>query len=144
VSTADPGLMLGYLGHPKPQGPWFRTGDAATMAADGAITHLGRKDDLLNAGGFRVSPAEVEAAFHDLPLTACAAVQVEPTPGTTIIALFYESPCEIAASTLRECAEKTLARWKQPRHYQRLDALPRTGTGKLIRKALAASYRRPE
>lgn len=148
VSTADPGLMRHYLGHLPPEGLWFRTGDAAVMAPDGAITHLGRKDDLLNAGGFRVSPTEVEAAFHDLPLTACAAVQVEPTPGTTIIALFYEAPCEIEASTLRECAEKTLARWKQPRHYQRLDALPRTasttGTGKLIRKALAARYRRPE
>lgn len=144
VSTADPGLMRRYLNHPRPQGQWFRTGDAAVMAADGAITHLGRKDDLLNAGGFRTSPAEIEAAFHDLPLTACAAIQVEPTPGTTILALFYEAPCEIEASTLRECAEKTLARWKQPRHYQRLDALPRTGTGKVIRKALAARYRRPE
>ena len=149
VSTADPGLMRHYLGHPAPQGPWFRTGDAAIMAEDGAITHVGRKDDLLNAGGFRVSPGEVEAAFHDLPgLTACAATQVEPTPGTTIIALFYEAPCEIAALTLHERAEKALARWKQPRHYQRLDTLPRTasstGTGKLIRKALAAQYRRPE
>lgn len=144
VSTADPGLMRHYLGHPPPQGQWFRTGDVAVMAPDGAITHLGRKDDLLNAGGFRVSPAEIEAAFHDLPMTACAAAQVEPTPGTTILALFYEAPCEIDAATLRQCAEKTLARWKQPRHYQRLDTLPRTGTGKLIRKGLAARYRRPE
>lgn len=144
VSTADPGLMRHYLGHPPPQGAWFRTGDTAVMAEDGAITHLGRRDDLLNAGGFRVSPAEIEAAFHDLPLTACAAAQVEPAPGTTILALFYEAPCEIDAATLRQCAERTLARWKQPRHYQRLDALPRTGTGKLIRKGLAALYRRPE
>lgn len=144
VATADPGLMRHYLGHPPPQGQWFRTGDAAVMADDGAITHLGRKDDILNAGGFRVSPAEIEAAFHDLPLTGCAATQVEPAPGTTILALFYEAPCEIEVPTLQECAEKTLARWKQPRHYQRLDALPRTGTGKLIRKALAAHYRRPE
>jgi acyl-coenzyme A synthetase/AMP-(fatty) acid ligase len=144
VSTADPGLMRHYLNHSPPQGPWFRTGDAAVMAQDGAITHLGRKDDLLNAGGFRVSPAEIEAAFHDLPLTGCAATQVEPTPGTTIIALFYEASCAIDEDLLRQCAEKTLARWKQPRHYQRLDALPRTGTGKIIRKALKARYRRPE
>lgn len=145
VSTADPGLMRGYLGHPPPQGAWFCTGDAATMAPDGAITHLGRKDDLLNAGGFRVSPVEIEAAFHDLPgITACAATQVEPVPGTTILALFYEAPCAIDETLLHQCAEKALARWKQPRHYQRLDALPRTGTGKLIRKALAARYRRPE
>ena len=145
VSTADPGLMRRYLGHPGPQGAWFRTGDAAVMAPDGAITHLGRKDDLLNAGGFRVSPAEIEAAFHDLPgLSACAACQVEPSPGTTILALFYEAACAIDEALLRQCAEKALARWKQPRHYQRLDALPRTGTGKLIRKALAPRYRRPE
>jgi acyl-coenzyme A synthetase/AMP-(fatty) acid ligase len=145
VSIADPGLMRGYIGHPAPQGPWFRTGDAAIMAPDGAITHLGRKDDLLNAGGFRVSPAEIEAAFHDIPgLHACAATQVEPTPGTTILALFYEAPCEIDALALRQCAEKVLARWKQPRHYQRLDALPRTGTGKLVRRGLAAQFRRPE
>lgn len=145
VSSADPGLMRHYIGHYPPQGPWFRTGDAATMAPDGAITHLGRKDDLLNPGGFRVAPAEVEAAFHEFPgLTACAAAQVEPSPGTTIIALFYEAPCEIAAAPLRQCAENALARWKQPRHYQRLDALPRTGTGKLVRRALAAQFRRPE
>ncbi len=149
ISTNDPALMRRYIGHPPPQGPWFRTGDAVMMADDGAITHLGRKDDVLNAGGFRVSPVEIEAAFHDLPgLTACAAAQIEATHGTTFLALFYEAPCEIDTLTLRQCAEKTLARWKQPRHYQRLDALPRTSsttdTGKLIRKALAARYRRPE
>jgi acyl-coenzyme A synthetase/AMP-(fatty) acid ligase len=145
VSTHDPGLMRGYLGHPPPRGEWFRTGDAAVMAEDGAITHLGRKDDLLNAGGFRVSPAELETAFHGLPgLIACAATQVEAAPGTTILALFYEASCAIDEKLLRQCAEKSLARWKQPRHYQRLDTLPRTGTGKLIRKGLSALYRRPE
>lgn len=145
IATTDPGLMRGYLGHPPPQGPWFRTGDMATMTDDGAVTHLGRKDDLLNAGGFRVSPAEVEAAFHDLPgLHACAAVQVEPTPGTRIIALFYEGPCAIDAPLLHQRAETALARWKQPRHYQHLDTLPRTATGKLIRRALAAHFRKPE
>jgi len=149
VSTRDPGLMRGYVGHPPPQGAWFRTGDAASMGSDGAVTHLGRKDDLLNAGGFRVSPMEIEAAFDNLPgLSACAAAQVQPVPGTTIIALFYEASCVLEETLLRQCAEKALARWKQPRHYQRLDTLPRTasttGTGKLIRKALAAQYRRPE
>ena len=145
VSTDDPGLMRGYIGLPPPQAPWFRTGDMARMAADDAVSHLGRKDDLLNAGGFRVSPAEVEVAFYGMPnLVACAAVQISPVSGTTIIALFYEASCAIDDALLRQCAEMGLARWKQPRHYQRLDALPRTGTGKVIRKALAAHYRRPE
>ena len=145
VATTDPGLMRGYLGEALPQGPWFRTGDAAVMAPDGAITHLGRKDDLLNAGGFRVSPSEVEAAFHDLPgLLACAAAEVEPIPGTRIIALFYEGPCAIDETVLRQRAETALARWKQPRHYQHIASLPRTATGKLTRRALATQFRSPE
>lgn len=145
VATTDPGLMRGYLGEAPPHGPWFRTGDAALMAPDGAITHLGRKDDLLNAGGFRVSPTEVEAAFHDLPgLLACAAAEVEPTPGTRIIALFYEGPCAIDETVLRQRAETALARWKQPRHYQHIASLPRTATGKLTRRALATQFRSPE
>ena len=145
VATTDPGLMRGYLCQPAPQGPWFRTGDVVQMAADGTITHLGRKDDLLNAGGFRVSPTEVEAAFHNLPgILTSAATEVEVTPGTRIVALFYESSCDIDAEALHQCAEKTLARWKQPRHYQRLDALPRTANGKITRRALAASFRKDE
>lgn len=144
LATSDPGLMRGYLGEPPPQGAWFRTGDMGRMADDGAITHLGRKDDLLNAGGFRVSPTEVEAAFDHLPgLHACAAVEVEPAPGTRIIALFYEAPCEIALPLLHQRAETALARWKQPRHYQHIDILPRTATGKLVRRALPPLYSRP-
>lgn len=145
ISTRDPGLMRRYLGQPAPAGPWFRTGDAAIMAGDGAITHLGRKDDLLNAGGFRVAPTEVEAAFSDLPgLAACAAAEVEVAPGTRIIALFYEASGPIDTELLHQRAEKTLARWKQPRHYQRLAALPRTGNSKIIRRALAAQYVKDE
>jgi acyl-coenzyme A synthetase/AMP-(fatty) acid ligase len=144
IGTGDPGLMRGYLGEPAPDGPWFRTGDMGLMSPDGAVTHLGRRDDLLNAGGFRVSPTEVEAAFHDIPgLHACAAVEIRPSPDTTLLALFYEGPCAIDETVLRQCAEKALARWKQPRHYQHLDTLPRTATGKLIRRALPALYQRP-
>ncbi|TAG16513.1 MAG: benzoate--CoA ligase, partial [Rhodobacterales bacterium] len=142
VSTADPGFMRGYLGKAPPQGPWFRTGDMVSIAADGAVTHLGRRDDLLNAGGYRVSPLEIEAAFHDL-LPACAAAEVEVAPGTKIIALFHEAPCRIDTATLHQRAEITLARWKQPRHYQMVDALPRNANGKLIRRALATLYKSP-
>ncbi|MES2916157.1 MAG: class I adenylate-forming enzyme family protein [Pseudomonadota bacterium] len=142
VSTADPGLMRGYIGQPQQRGPWFRTGDAATMAADGAITPLGRRDDVLNAGGFRVSPVEVESAFLDIPgLVAAAAAEVEVRPGVRVIALFYEASCVLDTATLRQCAEKSLARWKQPRHYQRLDSLPRSSAGKLLRRSLAPAYR---
>ncbi len=56
VSNRDPGLMLGYRGaeddtRAKFQGDWFLTGDTVSMAEDGALTYLGRADDMMNAGG---------------------------------------------------------------------------------------------
>ncbi len=143
IATGDPGLMRGYLGEPALTGDWFHTGDMGVMGRHGAITHLGRKDDLLNAGGYRVSPVEVEAAFHPIPgLLACAAVEIRPTPDTTLIALFYEGPCRIDEARLRQRAEIVLADWKRPRHYQHLDALPRSANGKLLRRALGTFYRK--
>ena len=69
VHRSDPGLMLGYLGAPeatarKFRGDWFLTGDQGAMDDTGAITYLGRADDMMNAGGFRVSPMEVEAVLN--------------------------------------------------------------------------------
>ena len=81
--------MLGYWRRPEEtaaafRGEWFVTGDRARMDRDGAIAHLGRADDLMNAGGFRVSPAEVEAALVAHPDVAEAAVvEREVRPGVT-------------------------------------------------------------
>ena len=49
------------------QGDWFLTGDQGAMAVDGQITYLGRDDDMMNAGGYRVSPVEVEAVLSRFP-----------------------------------------------------------------------------
>lgn len=138
VSRDDPGLMRGYIGQPALQGDWFLTGDLAMMAEDGAITPLGRNDDLLNPGGYRISPIEVEAAFLTFPgLSACAAAELEPKPGTRILGLFYESDLALDEAALATHAAQHLARWKQPRAFHRLDKLPRTANGKLIRRTLA-------
>lgn len=138
LSTDDPGLMRGYIGHPAPAGDWFLTGDIASMAPDGALTSLGRMDDLINPGGFRIAPQEVEAAFLSFPgLVTCAVTELEPTPGTRILACFYESPTPLDPASLAAHASANLARWKQPRVYHHLDKLPRAANGKLIRRALA-------
>ena len=111
------------------------------MAEDGAITYLGRDDDMMNPGGFRVSPLEIEAALAPL-IPDCAVTEVEVSPGTRIIACFYLAADPVPEATLRAQAEASLARWKQPRHWQRLDALPRGANNKLNRRALAALYRK--
>jgi acyl-coenzyme A synthetase/AMP-(fatty) acid ligase len=143
VSRRDPGLMLGYWRRPEEtaasfRGEWFLTGDRAEMAEDDTITYHGRADDLLNAGGFRVSPAEVEAALlaHS-GIAEAAVIERETRPGVTIIAAFYvPTGAALAEDDLaRHCAVR-LARYKCPRIFTALDALPRSSNGKIQRRLL--------
>jgi acyl-coenzyme A synthetase/AMP-(fatty) acid ligase len=142
VHRSDPGLMLGYWGEGGAldlplTGDWFETGDRVARRADGAFVYHGRRDDLITAGGFRVSPLEIEAAFHGAPgVEDCAALALSPKPDTTVVALAYAGAATDAE--LAPLAEACLARYKQPRVYVRLDALPRSPNGKLDRRALAA------
>lgn len=143
VHRSDPGLMLGYVGAPeataeKFAGDWFLTGDQACMTRDGQVTYLGRDDDMMNAGGFRVSPLEVEAALSGLPgLAEIAVTEVEVKPGVTVIGAFYAG--EVAQEVLQQASEERLARYKQPRLWTRMDSLPRNPNGKLSRKVLRSA-----
>lgn len=142
VHRSDPGLMLEYLGAPDETrarfaGDWFLSGDQAQMAADGQITYLGRDDDMMNAGGYRVSPLEVEAALADLPgIQDIGVTEVRIKEGVTVIAAFYTATKPLDEAELAAAAQARLARYKQPRAYIRVDALPRNANGKVIRKAL--------
>lgn len=145
IHSSDPGLMLGYLaphGLERPlQGDWFLTGDRATMAKDGALTYLGRDDDMMNAGGFRVSPLEVERTLFDHPaITDIACTEVAVKAGVTVIAAFYTSAAPVDETALHSFAADRLARYKQPRIYVHCATLPRGANGKLSRRKLRESY----
>ena len=146
VSRRDPGLMLGYWQRPADtaaafRGEWFVTGDRARMAADGSIAFLGRTDDLINAGGFRVSPTEIEAALLAHPGVAeAAAVEIAVASGATVIAAFYvPRGAAIDEAALAACCAERLARYKCPRVFRAVAALPRTATGKLARRQLRST-----
>ena len=146
VHRGDPGLMLGYHGAPEQtearfRGEWFVTGDQGVADADGAITYLGRNDDMMNAGGFRVSPLEVEAALAEAPgITGVAVTEVTVKAGVSVIAAFYTADAPLDDASLRAYAETTLARYKQPRVYVHLPSLPTSTNGKLQRRSLRAAY----
>ncbi len=146
VHRSDPGLALGYLGAPdlwnaRFQGDWFLTGDQGIMDADGQITYLGRNDDMMNAGGFRVSPLEVEETLLGMEgITGVGVTEVEVKKGTAVIAAFYTAAAPLNDYKLTDYAKETLARYKQPRLYVHVDALPTGGNGKLLRRQLRADY----
>lgn len=146
VHQSDPGLFLGYLDQPQETaekflGDWFLTGDLAEMTPEGAIRTLGRADDMMNAGGFRVAPGEVEDALAAVEgVGEVAATELAVGPGVSIIAAFWTGAAP--AEALKARAETHLARYKQPRDYIHLEALPRTATGKINRRALRAAHRK--
>jgi acyl-coenzyme A synthetase/AMP-(fatty) acid ligase len=142
IHRDDPGLMLGYLHDPDAEvrhraDDWFLTGDSAVLRADGAIDYLGRTDDLLTAGGYRISPLEVEGALADFPGLDEVAVTDHVLDRTTrVIAAFYVAKAPLDEASLAGHVAPRLAPFKRPRLYLRVDSLPRGANGKLLRRAL--------
>lgn len=144
VHRSDPGLFLGYRGQPEETvarfaGPWFLTGDMVEMTEAGAIRYLGRDDDMMNAGGFRVAPQEVETAMATCPEAGeVAAVEIRVSAEATVIALAHTGPA--TAEALAAHAATALARYKQPRIYRQVSALPRNRNGKIDRRSLRQDW----
>ena len=147
IHRDDPGLMLGYYNASAQttarfQGDWFLTGDQGCRDADGQITYLGRDDDMMNAGGFRVSPLEVEAALATFPeVSSIGVTQVEIKPDVYVIAAFYTADRPLDDAALQRYADTKLARYKQPRLYVHLPVLPTGANGKLQRRALRTGFK---
>jgi acyl-coenzyme A synthetase/AMP-(fatty) acid ligase len=144
VSNRDPGLMLRYWNAPEEtaqafRGEWFVTGDLARMDETGAVFHCGRADAVMNAGGYRVASAEVEAALLAHPaVSEAAAVEQRPRPDLSIIAAYVVAE-GVDAETLDRWLADRLAAYKRPKRIEIVADLPRTPTGKLRRSALAAA-----
>ena len=140
VHKTDPGLMLGYHANGSPpalplEDEWFLTGDLVSITSDGAVTYHGRSDALITAGGFRISPEEVEAALtsHE-HIQEAAVLSVEIKEGTHVIAALCVG--SVDEHELGTYMGERLASYKRPRLYRWVDALPRGSNGKLQRSQL--------
>ncbi|MFD5826749.1 amino acid adenylation domain-containing protein [Lentzea sp. NPDC060358] len=143
---AGDGLAHGYLGqgaataqrfvaNPFGGGRMYRTGDLARQNPDGTVEFLGRADDQVKIRGFRVEPGEVRAVLARHPDVRQAEVVVrEDRPGDKRLVAYVVG----AARDLREFARARLPEHLVPTAFVALDALPRTDTGKLDRRALPA------
>lgn len=150
VARSDPGLMLGYLDAPEAtaarlSGDWFVTGDTVAMDADGYVTYLGRDDDMLNAGGFRVSPLEIEEVLTSHPdISEAAALEIRPNPETSLLVAAYVAQKPLDADQLQAHCTRQLASYKCPRQFFHRTSLPKSPNGKLQRKRLREDLSRAE
>jgi fatty-acyl-CoA synthase len=119
---------------------WFHSGDLAARAADGSYTVAGRAKDLIISGGENIHPAEVESVLAEHPAVAECAVFAVPDEqwGEAVAAAVVLAPgLTVSAAELLAHLDGRLARFKLPRHWLWLDALPKTALGKVQRNALA-------
>lgn len=143
IHRSDPGLMLEYLNAPqataeKLQGDWFLTGDSVSMTETGAFIYDGRSDDIMNAGGYRVSPIEVEAAMAQHPgISDAACIEVSVKADASVIGCFYiPTHAPLDDDELSRHAHSLLAHYKCPRLFRPVATLPRSSNNKLSRAIL--------
>lgn len=140
-----PQVMQGYLNNPeataatKTRDGWLKTGDLAVIDADGYMFIRDRLKELIKYNGFQVAPAEVEAALCSHPAIADAAVIGKPdaAAGEVPVAFVVKAPgAEIDAAGLAAHVESCLAHYKHPVEYRFVEAVPKSASGKILRREL--------
>jgi acyl-CoA synthetase (AMP-forming)/AMP-acid ligase II len=122
---------------------WKSVGDVAYTDEEGYVYICDRKKDMIISGGVNIYPAEIEAVLYAHPSVLDAAVFGIPDDewGERVHAIVQpKAGMRIDMQGLREFVEPRLARYKQPRAYEVRDALPRTDSGKLLKRVLRDEY----
>jgi fatty-acyl-CoA synthase len=144
----SPQLLQGYFNEPEKTeqafaGDWFHSGDLATVDAEGYITVVDRKKDMIKTGGENVSSREVEEAIYQLPQISEVAVIGLPDPrwieAVTAVVVVKAGLAIDEAAIVGHCREK-LAHFKVPKRVIVADSLPKNPSGKLLKRELRARY----
>src|SRR5579859_4415906 len=152
LMVRGPIVMQGYFGNAEatretiePDG-WLHTGDLARMDADGFIFVVDRKKDMILTGGFNVYPAEIERVIAQHPGVALVAVGSLPDELKGEIAKAYvvaRTGASLDEAELIGFCRERLAAYKLPRAVQFVDDLPKTSTGKIMRRMLRSLEAQP-
>lgn len=147
----NPQLMLGYWDEPERTArtmlsrdgiDYFLTGDLAHIDAEGFIFYEGRVDDIISSAGYRIGPVEVENALQEHPaVTECAVVGSPDAERGEVVKAFVVlrpgfEPSDALSKELQEHVKRTTAPYKYPRSIEFRAELPKTPTGKLLRRTL--------
>lgn len=147
VVVRGPSVMNGYRNNPAANASafidgWFRTGDIGVLDSDGYLSLTGRIKEMINRGGEKISPEEVEAVLLAHPAVAEAAVfgVADPKYGEEVwAAVVLKGGAD--ADVLKDFCRSRLADFKVPKTIWITSALPKSATGKIERRALAARFR---
>jgi len=149
LAIRGPGLFSGYLlgnqigSSPRManacmlDGEWFLTGDLVTRDELGVILYRGRKKSVINCGGNKIFPEEIEEVLRGSPDIVAVRVSAEPHPslGSLVIAEVVVDPSQLQPSieSWRALCFNELSSYKVPKEFRIVESLPSTGSGKLVR-----------
>jgi acyl-CoA synthetase (AMP-forming)/AMP-acid ligase II len=145
-----PQVMAGYLGRPEataeiidPQG-WLRTGDLGRIDDDGNVFIVDRLKELIKVSGYQVAPAELEQLISGHPAVADVAVIPQPDErrGEVPVAMVVAREPEPDAEALIDWVAKQVSPHKRIHAVRFVERIPRTPSGKVLRRALAPKRRR--
>ncbi|HWP17853.1 MAG TPA: long-chain fatty acid--CoA ligase [Burkholderiaceae bacterium] len=156
IIVHGPQVMLGYWNQPQATAEAFvevdgkrflRTGDLAYVDADGYFFFVDRLKRMINAAGFKVWPAEVEAMLYQHPAVqeACVIAAKDPRRGETVKAVIVLKPAsvgQVQEQQITDWAHEHMAAYKVPRIVQFVDSLPKSATGKVMWRALQEAENR--
>ncbi|QTJ70665.1 long-chain fatty acid--CoA ligase (plasmid) [Rhodococcus sp. ZPP] len=138
-----PNIFAGYWGRPAEtaeatRGGWFHTGDLGRADAEGFITLVDRKKDMIISGGENVYPIEVEQVLYRHPAVSEVAVIGVPDEkwGETVVAVVVSEGDSIDETELIDYARARIAHFKCPRRVVFVEELPYTATGKILKRKL--------
>jgi acyl-CoA synthetase (AMP-forming)/AMP-acid ligase II len=146
VVIQGPNVIRGYENNPEANASsfvdgWFRTGDQGRLDSAGYLHLLARIKELINRGGEKISPREIDEVLLTHPAVAEAVCFGVPhvTWGEEVAAAVVLRDAASEADLLAYCRER-LADFKRPKQIHITDAIPRTATGKIQRGAVAKAY----
>jgi acyl-CoA synthetase (AMP-forming)/AMP-acid ligase II len=146
VVVRGPNVTRGYHNNPGANAAsftngWFRTGDRGVLDGDGYLTLVGRIKELINRGGEKISPLEVDAALLAHPAVAEVATFAAPDAkyGEEVHAAVVLKGSATVEELQAHCRDR-LADFKVPKVVYLTDQLPRTPTGKVQRRHVAAAF----
>ena len=145
VVIRGPNVTRGYLNNPEANAGaftkgWFRTGDQGTIDAEGYLRLTGRLKELINRGGEKISPREIDEVLMDHPAVVQAvafALPHDKLGEEVAVALVLGENATVTERDIRQFARERLADFKVPRQVVILDEIPKGPTGKLQRIGLA-------
>ncbi len=144
IEIRGPTVFAGYLGdgiagsHAMADG-WFRTGDAGRLDDDGYLHVIDRRDDLIISGGENVYPAEIEQVLREHPSvldTGVIGIADETWGSRPVAAVVWSGAPDRARLDLLHYCQQHLPGYKIPDRFLLLSELPRSPSGKLLRRAL--------